>query len=409
MQFSRWPHNLILLCLLCFNIVCAFDYYAELGLSKEASDDEIKASFRKLSLKYHPDKNKGDQEAQKRFMRINEAYDALSDPDKRQIYDIYGEDGLKNQGQQAQGWDPFAGLFGGGQQGGRKKGPDFRMDLRITLEELYSGSSKVFSIQRKVLCKKCRGTGAKDGQTKVCPTCKGTGVVTTIQQLGPGFNVQMQRPCDRCGGKGKTHSANCPVCRGEKVIDERKELTAIIERGMPDGHEIVFERMSEQSPDAIPGNVIVKLSTETHPRFKRRGNDLLHSMTISLKEALLGFRKTIHQLDGREIDVVRNQITPPGFVMNIVGEGMPFHNVPSKRGVMEITFTVAFPRSISASQKAELETLMAGMAFQPYVAPTAPPPPPPPQQPQKERKQRHPFAAFFGGDDQDEPEGEEEL
>jgi len=193
---------------------------------------------------------------------------------------------------------------------------------------------------------------------KKCTKCNGAGVVMSIQELGPGFKVQMQTTCDACGGKGKIPKDTCPVCGGKKLIMEEKALNAVIERGMPDGHELVFERASEQSPDAIPGDVILVLRTQPHDRFQRLGNDLYHNMTISLKEALLGYTKSVVQLDGRVISLTSDAITSPDQVRVITGEGMPLHNYPSDKGNLYVKFTVAFPTKLSSSQKEEIKRLL---------------------------------------------------
>jgi len=311
-------------------------------------------------LKYHPDKNPGDQEAAKKFLAVSTAYDVLSDPDKRQIYDIHGEEGL-TRAAAPQRHNPFMDLFGGGQQqqrGGMRKGPDFRMDFPVSLEELYLGATKKISIQRKVLCTKCRGTGAKDGETKKCKACNGQGVRMTVQQLGPGFNVQMQTQCDQCGGRGTIPKSVCPICGGAKVQNEAKELEALIERGMADGAELVFQRASEQSPDTVPGDVILTLRQQAHPRFRRQGNELHYEQTISLKEALLGFRTTIQHLDGRHVELKQDGVTPPEYVKVLRGEGFPVHNFPADRGDLHVKFTVKFPQTLNEQQKQGIKELL---------------------------------------------------
>merc|ERR1740117_2023936 len=330
-------------------------FYKVLGVNHDASAQEIKKAFRKLSLKWHPDKNKGNEEAKAKFNEITEAYEILSNEEKRQLYDMGGEEGLTKQNQPSSPFDMF---FGGGGGGGgrRNKGQDFRMDFEVTLEDLYLGVQKDFSVSRKVLCTKCRGTGAKGGETKTCKTCKGKGVVMKMQKLGPGFNVQMQSNCDKCGGKGKTFKTACATCKGSKLVLEEKTLEAVVEKGMPNGNEIVFERASEQAPDTIPGDVILVLKTKKHPRFTRsaNGNDLKHTMEITLKEALLGFKKTLLQLDGRMLSIERNGVTPYDHVMRKEGEGMPHHNYPSDKGNLHVTFKVKFPSKFTEEQKTQL-------------------------------------------------------
>lgn len=331
-------------------------HYKTLGVSRDATGKEIKKAFRKLSLKYHPDKNKGDEEARKKFVEITEAYEILSDEEKRQLYDLGGEDGLKKQNQPSSPFDMFFGGGGGG--GGRRKGQDFRMEFDVSLEDIYNGAEKEFNVNRNILCTKCRGTGAKGGETKTCKTCKGKGVVMSLQQIGPGFNVQMQSNCEKCGGKGKTFKTACPTCKGKKVMMEEKALNAVVEKGMKNGHEIVFERASEQSPETVPGDVILVIKTQKHKLFTRKGNDLHHTMTITLKEALLGFSKTLQQMDGRTITVARDGVTYQDYVMTVPGEGMPHHNFPSDKGKLFVKFKVDFPKQLTAAQKEQLEKLL---------------------------------------------------
>lgn len=231
------------------------------------------------------------------------------------------------------------------------KGPDFRMDFRVTLEELYSGSNKQITIKRRVLCRSCRGTGAKDGETQQCKHCNGRGQTVSIQQLAPGFNVQMQTTCPHCGGTGKTAAHVCPVCNGDKTMMQDKVLDAIIERGMRDGEELRFERASEQSPDTLPGDVILTVRQEQHNRFTRDNHDLHINQLISLRQALLGFELSIQQLDGRLINVKQTSVTPPDYIKRIKGEGMPHHETPSVTGDLYVHFKIEFPKAINQQQR----------------------------------------------------------
>jgi len=291
-----------------------------------------------------------------KFVELNEAFEVLDNPEKRQTYDLHGEEGLK-QPKQTNPWEALFGGGGGG-HGGKPKGPDFRMEFSVTLEDLYLGQSKKFNVQRKVLCSKCRGTGAKGGATKKCKACNGKGTRMTVQQLGPGFNVQMQSTCDVCHGTGQVPKDTCPVCGGNKVEMQSKELEAVIERGMQENEEIRFERMSEQTPDTIPGDVVIVLKTQKHARFNRRGDDLHMDMTISLRDALLGFTRHVQQLDGRMLKVERKAVTQPEHVEKVVGEGMPVHNFPSEKGNLYIKFSIDFPKSLTKEQEDAIRKLL---------------------------------------------------
>lgn len=352
---------LLILVLVCFTVAVYADedgerdLYKILGLNTDATDAQIKKAFRKLSLKYHPDKNKGDEAAQKKFMDVSYAHEVLSDPDKRSTYDLHGEEGLKREKEAAARGGGGGGIFdlfgmGGMNQGGKRKGPDYRMEMAVGLEDLYNGGNHKFKISRKVICKKCKGSGAKGGETHTCPHCQGRGQVMSIQSLGPGFNVQMQTPCDKCGGRGKTFKHACPFCKGTKVVQEDKELELTIEKGMKDGEEIVFPRMSEQQPDVVPGDVIVKLRTNKHNRFIRDGDNLRMDHTLSLKEALLGYSFSFTHLDGRTVKLSSTTVTPPEFVREVKNEGFPLHGTPSEKGSLFVKFNIKFPPSLTQDQ-----------------------------------------------------------
>jgi DnaJ-related protein SCJ1 len=249
----------------------------------------------------------------------------LSDDEKRQIYDLEGLEGLERHEKGAAGgggpMSPFDMFFGGG-GGGRRKGPDASVEMEVSLEDLYNGAQRAARISRNVICPKCRGTGAKDGETQKCKACGGRGVRMVQQQMAPGFVVQMQEQCGECGGRGTIAKAACPHCGGRKVLMEEKTLTADIERGMPSDGEIRFARESEQSPGITPGDVIFKLRAGRHARFEREGDNLKHEVHLTLREALLGYRRSVRHLDGRDVPLVHDGVTQPFEVgVVVVGEG----------------------------------------------------------------------------------------
>jgi len=347
------------------------DYYDLLGVSRDATDSQIKKAYRKLSLKYHPDKDPS-PEAKQKFVELANAYEVLGDDEKRRIYDQYGEEGLKHNGQQNfhNPFDIFSAFGGGGggfnfrsNQGGgqmqQNKGPDLEVELEVSLKDLYLGRVIDVAHRKQSLCHKCRGTGAKKASdVATCGGCKGTGMKVKVQQLGPGFVQQTQTVCDECGGKGKKVTSTCPHCAGRKVEVGEDNLMVSVERGMVDGEKITFSQQADETPDSTPGDLIFKLVTAPHKRFVRNGDNLHFSLTVSLLEALVGFNKKIRHLDGHTVDVVRTEVTKPGQVLTINGEGMPQHNFPSQTGDLLVEITVKFPASLTEEQKEGFKKLL---------------------------------------------------
>lgn len=371
------------------------DYYKILGLSKGAGTGEvqllserveqafvhacssspncdfsalqIRKAYRKLAKQYHPDRNPG-KEAEKRFQEIAEAYEVLSDDDKRQIYDQHGKEGLKQQdgggGGGGFGGSMFDQFFGGGRGRGRqqqKKGPTLVLDLPVTLRELYVGTKIEVELSKQVMCDSCRGSGARSAEDlKTCKACKGEGIRIVHHQLGPGFVQQSQETCHKCGGKGKIIKAKCLTCKGAKVIHGTDDLLIEIEKGMADGQQLTFSRAGDQTEDidTTPGDVIYELRTAPHRRFTRRGNDLYMTQVLTLLEALSGFETTFSHLDGHKVALKRSKVTQPGFVMKVPKEGMPAHNFASEKGDLYVTFTVVLPTKVSAADKATFSTML---------------------------------------------------
>jgi DnaJ-related protein SCJ1 len=342
------------------------DYYKVLGVARDASTKQIKKAYRELSLKYHPDKNP-DGASKEKFVEIGNAYEVLTDDEKRRIYDQYGEEGLKDGGRNkfTNPFDIFSSFgFGGGgghshQHQEQKKGANIEIPLEVTLKDLYLGKAFTVGHKKQVLCHKCRGTGAKNAEdVTTCTDCGGSGTKIYTQQLGPGFITQSQRTCDKCNGKGKIVKSQCPVCKGSKVGMEDDSFTVYVERGMPNGHQIRFEQEADENPDITPGDVIFKIVTAPHKRFVRVENDLHLKMNISLLEALVGFSKVIKHLDGHDVKVEKTDVTKPGEVIQIEEEGMPFHNFPSQAGSLFIEFGIRMPTTLSEQQKEGFKALL---------------------------------------------------
>jgi len=348
------------------------DYYESLGVPRDATVKQIKKAYRELSLKYHPDKQKDNPDAQNKFVEISQAYEVLSDEEKRRIYDQYGEEGLKGGGGGGgfnfrSPFDIFS-SFGFGSdshshshhQHEQNKGANVEIPLEVTLKELYLGKTLKVGQKKQVLCPKCRGTGAKNSDdVTTCPDCKGSGTKVVTQQLGPGFITQTQRTCDKCGGKGKIVKSTCPFCKGTKVSTDEDTITVVIERGMPDLHEIVFEQEADEEPDTTPGDVIFKIHTAPHKKFTRDGDNLHMKMQITLVEALVGFTKKIKHLDGRDVEITKTDVTKPGEVFMVEEEGMPHHNYPSQTGNLYIEFSIIMPASLTNDQKEKIKELLA--------------------------------------------------
>ena len=325
------------------------DLYNVLGVDPDSEEGLIKKAYRKLSRKWHPDKNRKNPEAAGMFEKIREAYEVVGDPDKRILYDTGGLEAVReaekqdNSGHGGGGQDPFAAFFGGGQQQqqkqGRKakKGNDARVELSVSLEDMYSGNTVAASISRRIVCRACKngGKGKNRARCNTCGKCPNE-VKTVLRQMAPGFNVQQQEE----------------VASKHRCKDEATTLKAVVEKGMDNNAEIVFERMSEQRPGMIPGDVIMVLKQKPHARFRREGNDLHFELVISLREALIGFTHSIVHLDGRNVAISSHgRVTKPFQIMPLKNEGMPHHSTPSEKGTMFVKVKVKFPPTLTEAQK----------------------------------------------------------
>ncbi|KAF9434059.1 DnaJ- protein scj1 [Entomortierella beljakovae] len=348
-------------------VTAGADYYKILGLSRSATDKEIKKQYKTLSRKYHPDKNPGNKEAEDKFVEVSAAYEVLSDKEKRGIYDRYGEEGLKQHQGQNQGhhdpFDIFSQFFGGGsrhQHGSQeRKGPEIRLEVEVTLEELYSGTSIDFEVSKQIVCPHCSGSGAKSPDDIVtCTGCNGQGAKIVKHMLAPGMFQQFRQTCDQCAGKGKVVREHCHTCHGTKVQRGSEQLTIVIDPGLADGSTISFDREADEAPEVVPGDVVFDIRTRPHSTFERRQDNLYTYVTISLKQALLGFDIEIRHLDGKSVKLSRgNAVTPFGFVQTLQGQGMPVKGSRGIFGDMFVEYKVAFPETFTEEQK----TLLASV------------------------------------------------
>jgi len=343
--------------------------YDELGVKPNADDTELKKAYRKLALKYHPDKN---PEAGDKFKKIAFAYEVLSDPKKREIYDRGGEQALKEGGGGEGGFhnpmDIFDMFFGGGGRGhgrGReRKGKDVVHQIKVSLEDLYNGHTRRLALQKNVICKKCEGRGGKKGAVESCKGCKGSGMKVRIQQIAPGFVQQSQSVCGDCEGQGEQIKAEdrCPECQGKKVTRDRKILEVHIDKGMKDGQKIMFTGEGDQEPGLEAGDVIIVLDEQAHESYIRKGNDLLMRMEIQLVEALCGFQKIITTLDNRHLLLTSlpGQIINYGDTKFIGHEGMPIYRNPFEKGRLIVQFVVKFPepKQLTPQRITQLEKLL---------------------------------------------------
>lgn len=339
----------VVLGLLCVHALASKDYYDLLSVPRGASDSQIKRSYRKLALQYHPDKAQGStaekEKAAKKFAEISNAYEALVDPEKRQIYDRHGEEGLKQHDAQGSGGGPqdiFSHIFGqGGPFGGfggfgdrgfgeeeeqTPKGNNVYVELEVTLKDLFLGNTFTVTRDKNVI---------KPAKGKRQCNCKNKMVT---KQLGPGMFQQFQ-------------TQECEQCSNVKFARESETLQVTVEPGMKDNEEINFFEEGEPMIDGEPGDLKFVLRTRPDKRFLRQGNDLLYNATITLVDALLGFSVKVKHLDGHDVTLAASDITIPGRMQTLKGEGMPLLDQAGKRGDMHVTYTVRFPEQLNESQK----------------------------------------------------------
>lgn len=371
------------------------DYYEVLGVKKDATADEIKKAYRKMAIKYHPDKNPGDKEAEEKFKEAAEAYDVLSDSEKRAKYDRFGHNmGPQGFGGGSYGGGGFGGFGGGmsmedifaqfgdifGDVGGfggfggggsrrqaRKrvnKGSDLRITVKVTLKDVMNGVDKKLKIPRFVACEHCKGTGAKDGTAfKTCERCHGTGYIHTVQQsfMGP---IETQSVCPDCNGEGKIISEKCSYCGGSGIEKKEEIVEFHIPAGVEDGMTLTL-RGQGNAPrhGGVNGDLLIVIQEEKDSELIREGDDLIYNLMLDFPTAALGGSAEIPMVDGRaKVKIAPG--TQPGKVLRLRGKGLPRMN-SSARGDLLVNVMVYVPENLSDTEKSAIESLKGSSNIEP--------------------------------------------
>ena len=359
------------------------DYYEVLGLSKSASQEEIKKSYRKLALKYHPDKNPDDAESEAKFKEAAEAYEILSNQDKRSKYDQFGHSAFANGGGgggfHAGGmsmddifssfgdiFGGFGGGFGGGARGGRRvsRGSDLRIKVKLNLSEIANGVEKKIKVKKYNSCDTCEGTGAKDGTAfSTCSTCGGAGQVTRLTNTFLG-QMQSTSTCPTCSGQGKSILHKCNACYGEGIISKEETITFNVPAGVAEGMQLkISGKGNAARRGGINGDLLVIISEEKHPDLIRDGNDLLYNLYLSISEAILGSTVEIPTIESK-VKIKIDAGTQPGKILRLRGKGVPDVN-GYRGGDLLVSINVWIPKSVSKEENKIIEKLKESPNFIP--------------------------------------------
>jgi molecular chaperone DnaJ len=360
------------------------DYYEVLEVSKGASKDEIKKAYRKQALKYHPDKNPGSKEAEEKFKEAAEAYEVLSNDEKRARYDKYGHAGMGNNMGGGFGGgmtmedifasfgdifgDAFGGAFGGSRRGGRSrgvnKGSNLRLKVKLTLEEFAHGAEKRVKVSKYVTCEACHGSGAaSDHDVSTCSACKGTGHTTRVMNTILG-QMQTTAPCNVCGGEGKVISKKCPKCYGEGIVQAEEVIPLSIPAGLAPGMQLsVTGKGNAARRGGVNGDLILLIDEEPHPELIREGSDLIYNLFISIPDAILGANVEVPTIEGK----VRIKVDPGtqgGKILRLRGKGLPDVNGYGK-GDLLVNVNVWIPKNLTREELKIIEQYRSSPTFTP--------------------------------------------
>jgi len=358
------------------------DYYEVLEVSRSASVDEIKKAYRKLAIKYHPDRNPGDAEAEAKFKEAAEAYDVLHDPQKRQQYDQFGFDapgggfGGGNPFGGAGGFSMddifsmfgdvfgghgggFSGFGGGGQQAPKYRGSDLRLKVRLSLQEVATGVTKKFKVRKDVTCEHCHGTGAEGGSgTETCPNCHGSGVEIRTQQSMFGM-IQTQTACHVCGGEGTIIKNKCTHCQGEGVVKGEEVVEINIPAGVAEGMVVnVPGKGNAGKHNGVTGNIQVYIEEEPNETFVRDGQNVIYNLLLDFPTAVLGGQVEIPTIDGSNVKIKIEPGTQPGKTLRLRGKGLPaVQGYGTGIGDLVVHISIYVPKELTKSEKKAIEEL----------------------------------------------------
>lgn len=363
------------------------DYYEVLGVTKNASDDEIKKAYKKMAIKYHPDRNPGDKEAEEKFKEAAEAYDVLRDPQKRARYDQFGPEGVNGAGGfggqsmnmddifsmfgdifGGHGFGGFGGGFGGGGRARKPqfRGGDLRLKVRLNLQEIATGVTKKFKVKKKVTCTHCHGSGAEGaGATEQCPTCHGSGYVVKTQQSIFGM-MQTQSVCPTCGGEGTVIKNKCKACGGEGVVNGEEVIEVKIPAGVADGMVVnVPGKGHAARRGGVPGDIQVYIEEEPSNELLREDNNLIYNLLLDVPTAALGGSAEIPTIDGK-VKIKIEPGTQPGKVVRLRGKGLPaVQGYGYGVGDLIVNISVYIPETLSKDEKKAMEAMQKSDNFAP--------------------------------------------